>query len=129
MQGCWYPTGEQLFHNNAVQGFTPSLPPSTPKQTPSSLCVHVGTHLMFVYLLLLLCRSTGEQLFDNNAGQDFTYRTAAGITWEEWQAAALQRQAEQEEERHKAEEVGLGFKGLRFRVQSWGLGASPQSEV
>lgn len=47
----------------------------------------------------------GEQLYDNNGGQDFVYKTAAGITWEEWAAAALERQEEQEKERHVAEEV------------------------
>jgi len=48
----------------------------------------------------------GEQLFDNNSGQDYTYPVAAGSSWDEWQAAALERQAEQERERQKAEEVG-----------------------
>lgn len=47
----------------------------------------------------------GEQLFDNNSGQDYTYPVAAGSSWDEWQAAALERQAEQERERQKAEEV------------------------
>ena len=47
----------------------------------------------------------GEQLYDNNAGQDYTYPVTAGSTWEEWQAAARERQAEAEAERHKAEEV------------------------
>jgi hypothetical protein len=60
----------------------------------------------------------GEQLFDNNGGQDFVYKTAAGITWEEWQAAALERQEEQERERQAAEEVGDWGGGVAW----WGGG-------
>jgi hypothetical protein len=57
-----------------------------------------------------VCYSSGEQLFDNNEGKDYTYATAAGGTWEEWQAQALERQAEQEKERYAAEEVsGLAW--------------------
>jgi hypothetical protein len=52
-----------------------------------------------------VCYFAGEQLFDNNEGKDYTYVTAAGGTWEEWQAQALERQAEQEKERYAAEEV------------------------
>ena len=69
--------------------------------TPAVSCCN--TH---VCLLWWPCVPAGEQLFDNNEGKDYTYATTAGGTWEEWQAAALERQAEQEKERHKAEEVG-----------------------
>jgi hypothetical protein len=65
----------------------------------------------------------GEQLFDNNSGQDFTYPTAAGITWEEWQAAALERQAEQEKERQAAEEV----REISKHARCWRNGCSCSS--
>jgi hypothetical protein len=71
---------------------------------------------------LLSVFNAGEQLFDNNNGQDFTYPTAAGISWEEWQAAALERQAEVEKERQKAEEVCVGvvFRGGgNFNEPGW----------
>jgi hypothetical protein len=61
---------------------------------------------MLSHVVCLLSCLAGEQLYDNNGGQDFVYKTTAGITWEEWQAAALERQEEQEKERHAAEEVG-----------------------
>lgn len=47
----------------------------------------------------------GESLYDNNNGQDYTYKVAAGISWEEWQAAAVERAEAAEKERAAAEAV------------------------
>lgn len=97
---CQVPRHLQHHHPHHHRHHSPSFfaPPSPLLQVPET-----AYEVNFVL-------TDGEQLFDNNAGQDYAYPVTAGITWEEWQAAAIERQEEQERERQKAEEVrGVGW--------------------
>lgn len=58
----------------------------------------------------------GESLYDNNSGQDYTFAAAAGSTWEEWQAAAVERAEATAREAVAAEEVGAGRACKRLGV-------------